>query len=265
MNEQYDKAVDSFDFALTVNEDDVAVLKMKALSLFLNDNLEKAILIFEECLQRSPDDETLYDSLLEAYATMEQYDEMMKLIDKKEALFGSHGILVKRAFVHVHKDDYETANELFSKISEEEKESLDYYMLEAELAFHDEDYARAESAYIKAALLTEGNEDILDRLANISVAQEKFEQAASYLEELLEIEPDFPTAKSRLAFIRFEIGSKEPFDEIMEQFSDDELRSLLSLIMGKEAKDFEKYSRESILTRLNEARENRVLFKNIKY
>ena len=75
MNEQYDKAVDSFDFALTVNEDDVSVLKMKALSLFLNDNLEKAILIFEECLQRSPDDETLYDSLLEAYATMEQYDE----------------------------------------------------------------------------------------------------------------------------------------------------------------------------------------------
>ena len=70
-------------------------------------------MIFEECLQRSPDDETLYDSLLEAYATMEQYDEMMKLIDKKEALFGSHGILVKRAFVHVHKDDYETANELF--------------------------------------------------------------------------------------------------------------------------------------------------------
>jgi hypothetical protein len=97
------------------------------------------------------------------------------------------------------------------------------------------------------------------------VAQEKFEQAAGYLEELLEIAPDFPTAKSRLAFIRFEIGSREPFDEIMSQFSDDELRALLNLLTENEDSDFSGYSREKILIRLNEARENRVLFKNIKY
>lgn len=264
MNEEHEKAVDAFDFALTIHEDDVSVLKMKALSLYLNDNAEQAIKIFEECLQRSPNDETVYDSLLEAYASMELHDEMMKLIDRKEALFGSQGILIKRAFVHVHKEDYERANELFAQIPESDKQTLDFYMLDAELAFHEEDYPRAEAAYMKAALISEGNEDILDRLANISVAQEKFEQAAEYLEELLQIEPDYPTAKSRLAFIRFEIGSKEPFDEIMDQFSDDELRSLLGLIMGN-ASDFSGYSREQILTRLNEARENRVLFKNIKY
>ena len=40
MNEQHDKAVDSFDFALAINEDDVNVLKMKALSLYLNDNIQ---------------------------------------------------------------------------------------------------------------------------------------------------------------------------------------------------------------------------------
>lgn len=264
MNEEHEKAVDAFDFALTIHEDDVSVLKMKALSLYLNDNAEQAIKIFEECLQRSPNDETVYDSLLEAYASMELHDEMMKLIDRKEALFGSQGILIKRAFVHVHKEDYERANELFAQIPDSDKQTLDFYMLDAELAFNEEDYPRAEAAYMKAALISEGNEDILDRLANISVAQEKFEQAAEYLEELLQIEPDYPTAKSRLAFIRFEIGSKEPFDEIMDQFSDDELRSLLGLIMGN-ASDFSGYSREQILTRLNEARENRVLFKNIKY
>ncbi|MFA7494602.1 MAG: hypothetical protein WCZ43_13970, partial [Proteiniphilum sp.] len=128
-----------------------------------------------------------------------------------------------------------------------------------------EDFAGAETAYMKAALVSEANEEVLDRLANISVAQEKFEQAADYLEELLEIAPDFPTAKSRLAFIRFEIGSKEPFDEIMEQFSDKELTELLTLITGSENSDFSDYNREKILIRLNEARENRVLFKNIKY
>lgn len=264
-NDQHEKAIDAFDFALTINEDDVIVLKMKALSLFLNDNLEEAIAIFIECLQRTPYDEAVYDSLLEAFSTMEQYDEMMKIIDKKEELFGSRGILINRAFVYSQMEDYEKANELFLQVPEDEKETLDYFMLEAEMAFNEEDYPKAEAAYIKAALISKNNEEILDRLANISVAQEKFEQAAGYLEELLEMEPDFPTAKARLAFIRFEIGSKEPFDEIMEQFSDEELRSLLSLIMGNDADDFSGYSRVKILTRLNEARENRVLFKNIKY
>src|SRR5690554_1254718 len=194
MDEQYDKAIDAFDFALTIREDDLSVLKMKALSMFLNDNVEEAILIFRKCLAASPDDEALYDSLLEAYAAMEQYEEMMNLIDLKEKQVGSEGIIVRRAFVYVSKGDFEMAKSTFSQIPEAEKDSLEYYMLEGELAFYDEDFVSAEAAYIKAALISEENEEILDKLANISVAQEKYKQAADYLEKLLEISPDFPTA-----------------------------------------------------------------------
>ncbi|MDR0422039.1 MAG: tetratricopeptide repeat protein [Proteiniphilum sp.] len=267
MNGQHDKAIDAFDFALTINGDDLTVLKMKALSLCLNDNLEASIALFEECLQKTPDDEGIYESLLEAYMVLEQYDRMMALIDRKEEALGSEGITIKRAFVYFYKEDYEQARELFSMIPEYERDTLDYFMLEGEMAFLDEDFAVAEKAYMKAALLSKDNEDVLDRLANTSVAQGKYEQAAGYLEVLLKLDPDFPTAKSRLAFIRFEIGSKEPFDEIMEEFSDQELIDLLNLIIGTKDKDSDpsEHSREKILIRLNEARENRVLFKNIKY
>ncbi|HBU45694.1 MAG TPA: hypothetical protein DEB36_08010, partial [Porphyromonadaceae bacterium] len=265
MNEQYEKAIDSFDFALTINENDVSALKMKALSLYLNDNAPEAIRIFEECIRISPDDESLYDSLLEGYEAMEQYDQMMRVIDIKEKRFGPKGIATRRAFVELLKDNMASARELYNNIPADEKESLDYYMLEGELMFIDGDLRGAEAAYIKAALLSEDNEEIIDRLANVSVAQEKYEQAAEYLEQLLKIDSDYPTAKSRLAFIRFEIGNKEPFDEIMKQFSDDELRALLNVISGYEDADFSNYNRQKMLVRLNEARENRVLFKNIKY
>ena len=265
MNEQHEKAIDSFDFALTIKEDDLSAMKMKALSLYLNDNVQESIKLFRKCLSLSPNDESVHDSLLEAYAALELYDEMMNLIDLKEELFGSEGIMAKRASVYISKQEYDTAKELFLQIPENDKDNLDYYMLEGELAFNDNDFTTAESAYIKASLISEENEDILDRLANISVAQEKYIQAAEYLEELLDIAPDFPTAKSRLAFIRFEIGSKEPFNEIMQQFSNEELRLLLSMLMGNDISEYDDYSRDKILTRLNEARENRVLFKNIKY
>lgn len=77
---------------------------------------------------------------------MEQYDEMMKLIDKKEALFGNEGVLAKRAFVHMNREEIDKAKELFEQIPDAEKETLDYYMLEGELAFHDNDLKRAETA-----------------------------------------------------------------------------------------------------------------------
>ena len=265
MNDQHEKAIDAFDFALTIREDDMSAMKMKALSLYLNDNVEESINLFRRCLSHSPHDESVYDSLLEAYAALELYDEMVSIINLKEELFGSVGIIAKRASVYINKQEFENAKTLFLQIPEAEKDTLDYYLLEGELAFNENDFVKAESAYIKASLISEENEDILDRLANVCVAQEKYIQAANYLEKLLEIAPDFPTAKSRLAFIRFEIGSKEPFDEIMQQFSDDELRLLLSMLMGNDISDYDDYNREKILTRLNEARENRVLFKNIKY
>lgn len=265
INEEFNKAIDAFDFALTINENDVSALKMKALSLYLNDNAPEAIRIFEECIRIAPDDESLYDSLLEGYEAMEQYDQMSRIIDIKEERFGQKGIATRRAFVELLKDNLPAARELYTNIPDNEKDSLDYYMLEGELTFIDGDLRASEAAYIKAALLSDDNEEIIDRLANVSVAREKYEQAAEYLEHLLELDPDYPTAKSRLAFIRFEIGNKEPFDEIMEQFSDDELRALLHVISGSEDSDFSDYDRRKMLIRLNEARENRVLFKNIKY
>lgn len=265
MNEQYNKAIDSFDFALTINENELSVLKMKAMALFLNDNIEEAISIFRKCLAISPNDNAVYDSLLEAYAAIEKYEEMMNLIDLREEQIGSDGVISRRVFVYLSKGDYDTAKSYFSQIPEEEKDTLEYHMLEGELAFYEEDFNAAEAAYIKAALISEGNEEIIDKLANVCVAQEKYKEAADYLEELLLISPEFPTAKSRLAFMRFEIGSKEPFDDIMEQFTDEELRELLSLIMGINKTDLTDFNRAKIITRLNEARENRVLFKNIKY
>lgn len=265
LKEEYNKALESFDFALTINDSDVNVLKMKALSLYLNDNLEEAVRVFNECLNNSPDDESLYDSLLDGYEAMQQYDEMLKVIDLKQARFGSEGIDLKRAHIYLNQEKYDKAQEIFEKLSVDDINTLEYYTLEGELAIHNQDYETAETAYMLAMIESPDDEIILDKLSNISFEQGKYEKSAEYLELLIALNPDFPTARVRLAFLRFEIGTKEPFDEIMSQFSDNELRALLNLLTNNDVSDFSDYSREKLLIRLNEARENRVLFKNIKY
>lgn len=265
LKEEFGKAIDAFDFASTINEDDVGALKMKALSLFLNDNTEEAIKIFEECISINPNDITVYDSIIEGYELLGQYEDMIKFLDLKEERFGPEGIAIKRAFVEVLKNNLLKAWEIYNEIPEDERDSVDFYMLEAELNFLYGNIRESEASYIKAALFYDDDVDIIDRLANVSVAQEKYEQAAEYLEKLLDLDPEYPTAKTRLAIIRFEIGTKEPFDELMDQFSDDELREMMQFISGDDNKDYSQYTREQMLMRLNEARENRILFKNIKY
>ena len=262
---QHDKAIEAFDFALTIDENDVSVLKMKALSHYLNDNVEEAIRLFRECLNDSPDDESLYDSLLEGYEVIEQYDEMLDVIAKKEAKFGADKVHLQRAHIYLNLEKFEEAQEEFGKIPEIDRSSFDYFVLEGELAIYNEDFETAEMAYMLAMIESPDDEFIIDKLANISLEQEKYEKSAEYLEQLLLLNPDFPTVKARLAFIRFEIGAKEPFDEIMSQFTDDELRALLALLTSNQSVDYSKFDREKMLVRLNEARENRVLFKNIKY
>ncbi len=261
LNRQYDKAINAFDMALTIKEGNSQVLKMKALTLYLNDNVR----IFTSCIESNPDDESLYDSLIEGYEYLERYDKVEEVISEKERRFGSEGIIIRRAFLALLMNNLKLAHEFFELVPEDERESIDYYMLEGELMFEEERYRESEAAYIKAALDSPHNEEIIDRLANVSVAQEKYEQAAEYLEELLRYDPKYPTARARLAFVRFEIGMKEPFDKVMKRFSDDELRSLLRVVSGREEEDLSKLNRERLLIQLNEARENRVLFKNIKY
>ena len=265
MKLQYAKAIEAFDFALTINDADVNVLKMKALTLYLNDNAEEAVRIFKECLDDSPEDESLYDSLLEGYEVMERYDEMLEVIAQKEERFGTEGIMLLRAHIYLNQERYDEAQEVFKNIPEEEKGTIDFYTLEGELAIHRNDYETAEMAYTLAMIDEPDDEIIIDKLANISLEQGNHEKTAEYLEKLIFLNPDFPTAKARLAYIRFEIGAKEPFDEIMKQFTDDELRSLLSLLTNNENADYTTFDREKLLVRLNEARETRVLFKNIKY
>lgn len=265
LNEQYDKAISAFDFASTINEGDISSLKMKALAMFLNDNTEEAINIFKECIKLNPDDEPIYDSIIEGYESLEQYDAMMEFIDLKESKFGNKGVAIKRAFIEIQRNNIPEAWKYFNEVPDIDKESIEYFMLEGELNFTANNLKESEAAYIKAILISEENEEVIDKLANVSVAQEKYEQAADYLEQLLAIDPDYPTAKLRLAFVRFEIGTKEPFQELISKFSDSELRKVLMIVSSDNNIDYRKYSRETLLIRINEARDNRILFKNIKY
>ena len=270
-NFEYELSIDAYDFALAIKESDVDVLKLKAITYGEDYDYENEMKALNECLDASPEDEKLYDELIQKYEEFEEYwledqdKEILRVLEKKEAQFGSKDLLLRMAHLSLRLNEVDKAQEFYTRIPEEYKNTADYYKLQGEFALHHRDYVVAEVAYMKALEKSPNDVDVLDNLAEISADLEKQEEAAEYLEQLIAIDPEHGIVKFRLAIVRFEIGEKEPFKAIINQITDRQqlemLTSMFSSFRSKESRekrekiDYTQLSREELLIRLDESRE----------
>lgn len=263
--EEHQNAIEAFDFALTINDSDSTVLQWKAYALFFNNNLDEAIKTSEECLRIDADNPDAYDTLLDCYHLMSQYDKMFEVIKEKELKFGSEGITVLKAQTYLDMKNYDKAIEIFNQIPSTERDTYEYFNLAGDICLYNDDLDGAISAFLNVIEEDPDCEMAYNKLAEAYMKKEKYKEAAEYLEELIDLSPGYPDANKKLAFARFEIGKKEPFDEVLADLSDEELNSLLISLTGNDKYENNPLDRETIIKRLDEARENRVLFKNLMY
>ncbi|NDW18300.1 hypothetical protein D0T53_07035 [Dysgonomonas sp. 216] len=263
IKEAYENAIDAFDFALTINDSDINTLKLKAHSLFLNENIDEAIELFKACIELFPDDASLYYSLSECYMVVEQYDKMLQSLDKYQEIEGeSIEILAKKAFAFMQGGDLRTSAELIEKGLESEPDSEDMNAIAGELYFQQGEYEKSEMYFLKAYRTSIENSTILDRLSIISIQKGEYEKAIEYLEELLTVDVQ-PVTKVRLALLYFEIGDQNRFNQYLDYFSNDDLKKLFTVFFPDDQFDTDNIARESLVKRLIDARECRQLFKNI--
>ena len=267
-NYEYEQSIEAYDFALAIKESDVSVLKLKALTYNQENNYEEEFKVLNECIDASPEDESLYDNLLEKYKEFEVYwgmdqdEEILKVLMKKEARFGSKGLLLKIAHHYLRLNKVEKAKDVFTRVAEEEKTTVEYYKIEGELALLNDDIVAAEAAFMLAYSLSPKDVEVLDNLAEINSDNDNNEKAAEYLEQLNAVDPEYGIVQFRLAIVRFEIGEKDPFNEIINQISDEEvLRMLLGLFamqVNKERSNYIDLSREELLIRLYDVMDAKV-------
>lgn len=270
-NFEYELSIEAYDFALAIKESDVNVLKLKAVTYNESFDLEQELKVLDECLDASPDDESLYEELLQKYKAFEEYwgleqDEgILKVLERKEKKFGPKGLLVEMAYHTLRLNKIAEAQEIYARIPDDEKNTADYYKLQADFAIQNDDHEAAERAYIKALEIEPEDVEVLDSLSEINLELERYEKSGEYLERLIAVDPEYSIAMFRLAFIRFEIGERESFNEIINQISDKQqlivLLSMFSTPRSKERIDYKQYSRDELLTLLDEAFKNKVQLK----
>ena len=105
-------------------------------------------------------------------------EEILKVLEKKEARFGPKGLLLKMAHLNLRLDKLDIAKEIFTRIAEEDKNTVEYYKLEGNIAIFNDDYVAAEVAYMKALSESPTDVEVLDSLAEINLEMDKYEQSA---------------------------------------------------------------------------------------
>ncbi|MDR1883231.1 MAG: tetratricopeptide repeat protein [Prevotella sp.] len=264
LKEQFGKAIDAFDFALAINDMDSDVLKLKAHCLSLADRTGEAIGIFSDLLLANPDDASIHFLLAECYESLEMYDEALSCLQKYEDIEGqTPELLSRQAYLFFEKEDYRKALSIVEKGLQDNPYSPDLNMIAGEIEFRREEYKEAELYYLSIYSQNMENCQLLDRLAMVYIKEEDYRQAAFYTEKLWDLDTANLPVKQRLALLYFELGDEVKFNAILDRFTDKELLSLVELFYIP--RFLVHFDRDMLISYLNNAREARTLFKNLKY
>lgn len=264
LKDEFEKAVDAFDFALTINEKDLSVLKMKAHCLSLCDRIEEAVEIFNVLLDANPQDSNVYFLLVDCYLASEMHKEALACLDMYEENLGIDvDMISKRANVYIEQGLLDNALLLVTNSLEEYQDSPELFILAGEIYYKKKEYARSEDFFLEAYTANHDNTFIVERLATLAIIRDDYERSLILTEKLYDMEPYNITVKNRLALLYFEVDDRDSFNTILDEFDHDELRSLFQIVFSYEPE--ESLSKQTLIYYLNEARECRTLFKNLKF
>lgn len=264
LKDEYSKAAEAFDFALTIDDLDLNILKLKAHCLSLSDKPMEALLIFKHLYNETPHDTSLLLLLAECSTHLNLYTEAFEYLDRyREEEGDTINYFSKKIALLLQMDKITQALHIVEEAFVVHGRIVEFLTLSGEIKLSTREYELAEMDFKEAYLLDSDNFDIIDRLSIINIHLGRFEESIKHSNDLLALEPDNNEVKQRLALLYFEVDNKELFNKVLESFSDEELMDLFKLFYDPQQPEL--FDRKLLISSLNDAREYRTLFKNLKY
>lgn len=263
MTNEYEKAIDAFDFALTIDDSDSDLLKLKVHCLMLSGRGMEAIEILKSLKDETPTDSSLYYLMAECYFGVNMYDEALECLSIYEEIEGDTLTgKIKKASILLEQNEFEKALEIINSCYEENMSVSDLNMLLGEIYFKQDDLEKSDIFYMRAYEYDPDNSAIVERLSLINIRKGNYEKSLGFTKELLVMEPYSKDVKLRLILLYFELDDTGEFESQLNSLSDEEMKDLFALIYNQSDHEF---SREEFVKYLTDARECRILFRNLKY
>lgn len=264
--ENYPKAIEAFDFALLINKSlDLNLMRLKANCLILAGRAIEAIPILKDIKENSGADYQIYLALAETYAACSLFDEAMECLQEYEKLDGRDvDYYRQKVSIYLLQDQTQLAKQTLLEAINELGEDEELLVLAGDI---DVLAGRLQEALLQYKQvydqLEDKDTDLLEKLSDLCVSLEKYPEAIDYTQQLLDEEPENSAFKQRLALLYLETSDKKSFNEMLSKMKDKELKALLILFYTPQDESF--FGRDQIMLTLNNALDNRTLFKNIRY
>ncbi|MEN9919456.1 MAG: hypothetical protein RL662_1892 [Bacteroidota bacterium] len=266
LQEEYEKAIDAFDFALALDDSNTSLLKLKAHCLLLSNRVEEAIVILEQCLGISDDDDLLHLTLAECYMNVENYDQILNVILAYENKFGeSAESLARKSYAFFSKGDLDTSFKLLDKALSIDTDSFEANIIAGDIYLKSEKNAEAEAFYLKAlSTREENNEEVLEKLIRFYITNNNYTSAITYQQQLTNTNESSST-QSKLALLYLEAGEKDNFTSYIHTLDIEALLVLFFAFYPDEEINLSTIDRDYIIKRLMDVYEYRLLYKNIQF
>ncbi len=218
--ENYEKALDNFDLAVTIFPDSVKSEKMKAATLVKMDREQEAIEIYTEIAKNHPKDVSSRTQLGNYYARQKDYQKAVEYY--KQAIDiepENSNLLYNLAVSYVNLEQIDNAIVTYKKSLEYEPDNIEILFNMGALYFEqktDTGYQEAIKLYRRILEIEPQNLKATKYLCYCYVNLEDYENLAEYAKKWIEIEPDntepYDYAVSALYKIGREAEAKEYFE-----------------------------------------------------
>lgn len=238
INADFEKAIEAFDFALTCDDSDEELKVLKAYCLYMNENYEKAVEIYNDIIESDLEATLRIAPLLaECYIKMEEYEKAYSLL--KEQISSADSASDATTYINyirccVETDRENEASEVLTHASELFPDNVRLLSLMALTCLENEDELGAKEMTDRLfKALDQRNdtfpEDVesLYRAGQYLYMKGNADGALKYYKKVLEINPEMPYMHLHLAMAYLAKGDMLHFSEHYRQTNPEEVVSYL--------------------------------------
>lgn len=263
--QEYTKAIDALDFALTIKDDDVNVLKLKAECLPLLNRYEEAIQIYQKLVIEESYNPSVFLPLIDLYISCEMYEKAHEVIDSYEASFGkSDDSISKRADIYIRAGSIEKALEFVSSTENTCSKSFEMNMLMGEIYFRKKELKCAEYYFAIAISMSDKISPLVyERLSTINIIHKNYRLGLFYASRLLEAFPYVTANIGRVALLYYQLELFEKLEALIQYFTSSDFTSLSLFAFPSDTEPFT--DKDGLLARFKVARSKGTLLNILKH
>lgn len=228
---KYDAAIEAFDFALAIDENNHVALSGKGTAQFQSDDFHGALNTFKELKTLLPDDPSVICSLGECYEEMEDYTLAETHFLSALAIDPEHTeARLGYAISCEHLSDSKKAMQQMETVVGLEPDNPEYWFIYGELLSRNEELEKSQLAFERAIQLSSENIEYITSQIDALIKAGELDRALDKVQSQFEALGDIPEIYYRGIRVLFLCGKKEEGLVLLEMLVErhghrDELRA----------------------------------------